>query len=358
MTRPTHIHIDTAALLHNVNRVKQMAPGKKIIAMVKANAYGCGLSSVLSVLEGQVDAFGVASLEEAMALRALGGRGECILFQGVFSADELHRVAELHLQCVIHQARQLHWLLDTPLATKIKIWVKVDTGMHRLGFPPEDLSKVLHDLAACPWVEEELGLMTHLACADEPQRASNLEQLHRFNALECKYPHIRSIANSAAILALPATHADVVRPGLILYGISPFSNQTAVDLGLLPVIRLVSTISAIHHLPPHARVGYGGVWQSDKPSTIGVVPVGYGDGYPRHIAPDTPTWVNGFIAPIVGRVSMDMLTIDVTDCPGVSEGDSVELWGQHIPVETIAKAAGTIPYELICQMSPRVRESG
>jgi alanine racemase len=345
--------------LHNVNRVKQCAPNKKIIAMVKANAYGCGLSSILPVLDGQVDAFGVASLEEAMALRAMGSRGECILFQGVFSADELHQVAHLRLQCVIHQARQLRWLLATPLATKIKIWIKVDTGMHRLGFDPEELSAIINALAACPWVDDEIGLMTHLACADEPQKASNLLQLQRFNELKfTHHPIVRSIANSAAILALPEAHGDVVRPGVMLYGISPFANQSGIDLGLIPVMRLMSTVSAIHHLPPHASIGYGGTWQSDKPSIIGVVPVGYGDGYPRHIAPHTPTWVNGYIAPIVGRVSMDMLTIDLTDCSGIQEGDSVELWGQHIPVETIAKSAGTIPYELICQISPRVRECG
>ena len=359
MTRPTHVHIDTAALLHNVNRVKQCAPGKKIIAMVKANAYGCGLSSILPVLDGQVDAFGVASLEEAMTLRALGSRAECILFQGVFSADELHQVAGLRLQCVVHQARQMQWLLDTPLASTIKVWIKVNTGMHRLGFEPNEIAKTMHALVSCPWVDNELGLMTHLACADEPQKASNQLQLQCFD--ELKFTHdaiVRSIANSAAILALPQTHADVVRPGVMLYGVSPFANQVGMDLGLIPVMRLMSTVSAIHHLPPHASLGYGATWQSDKPSIIGVVPVGYGDGYPRHIAANTPTWVNGYTAPIVGRVSMDMLTIDLTDCPGVQEGDSVELWGQHVPVETIAKSAGTIAYELICQMSPRVRECG
>lgn len=359
MTRPTHVHIDTAALLHNVNRVKQCAPGTKIIAMVKANAYGCGLSSILPVLDGQVDAFGVASLEEAMALRAFGSRAECILFQGVFSADELHQVAALRLQCVVHQARQLQWLLDTPLATNIKIWIKINTGMNRLGFDPNELATTIDALVACPWVDNELGLMTHLACADEPQKALNQLQLQCFD--ELKFTHdaiVRSIANSAAILALPQTHVDVVRPGVMLYGVSPFANQVGMDLGLIPVMRLMSTVSAIHHLPPHASLGYGATWQSDKPSIIGVVPVGYGDGYPRHIAANTPTWVNGYTAPIVGRVSMDMLTIDLTDCPGVQEGDSVELWGHHVPVETIAKAAGTIAYELICQMSPRVRECG
>ena len=359
MSRPTTIHIDSTALLHNVGRVKQCAPGKKIIAMVKANAYGCGLSSVLPVLDGQVDAFGVACIEEAMTLRALGSRSDCVLFQGVFSADELHVVASQRFQCVVHQMRQLQWILNTPLATKIKVWVKVNSGMHRLGFAPEDVADVINALRACPWVDDELGLMTHLACADEPDKPCNQQQLQLFNHLELPSANMtRSIANSAAILALPETHADVVRPGIMLYGVSPFSNQVGTDLGLIPVIRLLSAVSTIHHYPPYARIGYGGTWQSDQPTIIGVIPIGYGDGYPRHIAACTPTWINGFIAPIVGRVSMDMLMINLTNCPGVREGDSVELWGRHIPVETIAKSAGTIAYELMCQLSARVHGCG
>ncbi len=360
MSRPSHVYIDTAALLHNVKRVKQCAPGKKIIAMVKANAYGCGLSSILPTLEGEVDAFGVACLEEAMMLRNFGSPNECILFQGVFSADELPIVAEEGFQCVIHQIRQLQWLLNTPLTKKIKVWIKINTGMQRLGFEPDEAGNIISAVLACPWVDPEIGLMTHLACADEPLSAYNEQQLQCFNALVLPkdVKVIKSIANSAAILSSPETHADAVRPGIMLYGVSPFANQTGTDLGLIPVMRLISAVSAIHHYPPHARIGYGGIWQSDKPSIIGVVAVGYGDGYPRHIAPGTPVWVNGFIAPIVGRVSMDMLTIDLTDCPGIKEGDSVELWGQHIPVETIAKAADTIGYELICRMSWRVRASG
>jgi alanine racemase len=305
-----------------------------------------------------VDAFGVACLEEAMILRELGSRSDCILFQGVFSADELDVAAREHVQCVIHQARQLQWLLNTPLSQKIKIWVKVNTGMQRLGFAPSEVEEVLRALLSCPWVDGEIGLMTHLACADEPLALSNQLQLNSFN--ELRFPDInltRSVANSAAILALPEAHADVVRPGIMLYGISPFPNQIGSELGLVPVMRLISAVSAIHHCPANARVGYGGIWQSERPSTIGVVAVGYGDGYPRHIKGHTPTWVSGSIAPIVGRVSMDMLTIDLTDCPGVKEGDPVELWGQHIPVETIAKSADTIAYELICGMSSRVLAS-
>lgn len=359
MSRPTRVHIDATALLHNVRRVKQCAPNKQIIAMVKANAYGCGLSAVLPVLEGEVDAWGVACLEEALAIRRLGSRSDCILFQGVFHPEELPIAAENNLQCVIHHPDQLDWILKTPLSKKMKVWVKVDTGMHRLGFFPQEVKAVIDSLKDCSWVKKEMGLMTHLANADEPSLSSNQEQLHCFNQLSFAHVKlVRSIANSAAIMALPEAHADVVRPGIMLYGVSPLAHQVGVDLGLMPVMRLTSAISAIHHYPAHTRIGYGGTWQSDKPSIIGVVAIGYGDGYPRHIQSNTPTWVNGSIAPVVGRVSMDMLTIDLTHCPDVKLGDAVELWGPHIPVERVAQSAGTIAYELLCHMAPRVRGYG
>lgn len=356
MARPTYIWIDQTALVHNVNHVKTCAPGKKIIAMVKANAYGCGLASVVPVLDGRVDAYGVACLEEAMQLRTIGSRTDCILFQGVFSADEFQLVAEQEFQCVIHQQQQLRWLLSKPLSKKIKIWIKVDTGMHRLGFDPADVAEVMSAALDCSWIDDDIGIITHLACADTPEDSFNQQQLQKFEALDfipTKYK--RSIANSAAILALPQSHADIVRPGIMLYGVSPFAQSTGTSLGLMPVMHFMSVISAIHHFPPHARVGYGGRWQSEHSSVIGIVAVGYGDGYPRHVVPGTPVWVNGTLAPIVGSISMDMMTVDLTHCAGVKEGDRVELWGKHVPVENIAKSAGTIPYELICQISPRVR---
>ncbi len=356
MTRPTHFQIDTFALQHNVARVKACCPQKKIIAMVKANAYGCGLSLVLPALLGKVDAFGVACLEEAMALRLLS-RSECILFQGVFSPDELHYVASEQLQCVVHHVSQLQWIINTPLSQLIRVWVKVNTGMQRLGFWPDDVRDVLSALNDCPWVDKNIGLMTHLACADEPENPQNQAQVDAFSHLVLPAMTLtRSIANSAVILSRPEWSEDVVRPGIMLYGISPFADRDARALDLKPVMRFVSAVSVIRVCPPHLRVGYGGTWQSNRPSRVGVVPVGYGDGYPRHIAPLTPTWVNGMIAPIVGRISMDMLTIDLTDCPGVEVGDQVELWGPEIPVETIARSAGTIAYELICQVSPRARD--
>ncbi len=356
MTRPTHVHIDTTALVHNVRRVGDYARGKKICAMVKANAYGCDMRAVVPVLEAHVDAFGVACLEEAQALRALGSRCDCLLFQGIFSADELHLVAALRLQCVVHELRQLQWICNTPLTSRIKVWIKVNTGMNRLGFKPEDVSSVIEALRACDWVDDDIGLMTHLACADEPHRDRNQMQLQCFGELSHQFDTLTSsVANSAAIIALPEAHADWVRPGIMLYGVSPFATQSARDLNLMPVMRFMSAVSAIHHYPAGSTIGYGATWSSVKPSIIGVVAAGYGDGYPRSIASNTCVWVNGEAVPIVGRVSMDTLTIDLTNQPNARVGDCVELWGAHMPIETVAHAAGTIAYELLCKVAPRVR---
>ncbi len=358
MSRPTRIYIDTQALLHNVQRVKEFAPQRKIIAMVKANAYGCGLPVVCKALDGHVDAFGVACMEEALTLRALGIISECILMQGLFSPDELPQFLQYNLQCVIHQMSQLEWIVASPLPKKIKVWVKVDTGMHRLGFAPHEVMHVMQLLQTCPWIDAEIGLMTHFACADEPNHPNNARQLSAFNDLPDFGANIkRSLANSAAIIAWPDMVADVVRPGIMLYGVSPFSHQTGVDLGLKPVMHFQSQITVIHHYPNGAAIGYSGRWICQRNSRIGIVAAGYGDGYPRHIAPDTCVWLNGHYVPVVGRVSMDMLTIDLTDTPDVKVGAQVELWGQHVPVEEVATSAGTIPYELLCQVTQRVRVS-
>jgi alanine racemase len=356
LARPARLQINSHALLHNVRCVKQYAPGKKIIAMVKANAYGCGLSSVVSVLEGHVDAFGVACMEEAIEFRQLGHRSDCVLFEGVFAPEEVELLVTHRLECVIHHVEQLHWILATPLSTKIKVWVKVNTGMNRLGFFPGEVEDIVTALKSCPWIDEDIGLMTHLASADELNKSSSLLQVKCFDQIALPKGKItRSIANSAAIISLPDSQADVVRPGIMLYGVSPFPNQVGTELGLIPVMRLVSAVMALHHYPPNTPIGYGGIWQSDKPTTIGVVAIGYGDGYPRHVDASAKAWVNGAIVPVVGRVSMDMLTIDLTRCVDVRLGDEVELWGQHIPVESVAQAASTIGYELLCQVTARVR---
>lgn len=356
MARPTRIEVDTDALRHNVMRVKAEAPEKQIIAMVKANAYGCGVSAVVPALDAHVDAFGVACLEEARLLRKFTKR-TCILLQGVFQKKELISLAASNFELVVHQAEQLAWILETPLPKPIRVWVKVDTGMHRLGFDIKAAEGVIAALKACPWVDNNLGVMTHLASADERDNPQNKIQIDAFNQLKLPQEITRSISNSAAILSRPEALADVVRPGIMLYGVSPFSEQKGADLDLKPVMQFVSEITAIHTYAPGARVGYSGTWEAKRPSRIGVVAVGYGDGYPRHIRPNTPVFINGQFVPIVGRVSMDMLTVDLTDYTSakIEVGTRVELWGSNLPVERIACAASTIGYELICQISPRVR---
>lgn len=356
MDRPTQVIINQQALAHNLRVVKKQAPKQKIIAMVKANAYGCGIESVIPLLEGKVDAFGVASMEEAIAIRKLGGHTDCVLFQGVRSPDSLKIAADNRFQCVINNSHQLHTLLNTPLEKALTIWIKVNTGMNRLGFCPKTIPDIIASLNHCQWITKPIGLMTHFACADDPSNAFNQQQLHAFSSIPLKHHEIKcTLANSAAILALPTSHADVVRPGIMLYGVSPFANKTGRELGLLPVMHFVSRITVIHAIPAGACVGYNGTWCAKKPSRIAVIPVGYGDGYPRHIQPNTPVWISGKHAPIVGNVSMDMLTIDITAHPDIQINDCVELWGAHLPIEQIALSAGTIAYELLSQISPRAR---
>lgn len=354
MSRPTGVRIDAQALRHNVAQVRQHAPQSKIVAMVKANAYGCSLSAVVPALQHDVDAFGVACLEEAQAVRALDKHRDCIVFQGVYAAAELPRVLEYNCQCVIHHAQQLRWLLDNPLPGRIRVWVKVNTGMNRLGFLPQEVYEVLNALRACPWVDDDIGLMTHFASADEVDNPSRQQQWRLFQDLVLP-PMVlkKSLANSAAILSMPQAQADWVRPGIMLYGVSPFADQNGQQLGLRPVMRFYSAIAAIRQYQPGESVGYGATWQTRRVSRIAVVAVGYGDGYPRRIRDNTPVFIKGRLVPIVGRVSMDVLTVDVTDWPDIVPGDEVELWGENLPVETIAEAAGTIAYELLCRFSPR-----
>jgi alanine racemase len=354
--RPARIEISADALVHNLHRVKDCAPGKKIMAMVKANAYGCGLPRVTSALHDYVDMFGVSCFEEATAIRASGVTKDCVLCEGIFSPDELSGVVAQNFQLVVHHQLQLEWLLAKPLAKKIKVWIKVNTGMNRIGFASDEVNTVFRALVDCPWVDSEIGIMTHLASADHPTDPHNRLQEKLFNQLalpDVQMP--RSMVNSAGIFAFPEMHFDIVRPGIMLYGISPFPEQVGHELGLVPVMRFNSAIIAIHHYPPFTPVGYAGIWQSDKPSIIGVVAAGYGDGYPRHIIPNAPVWTNNRIVPIVGLISMDMMTIDLTECPNARIGDRVELWGEHVPVEIIAKHAETNAYELICKITERVR---
>lgn len=354
MSRLTGVDIDSFALLHNLNKVKSICPQKKIIAMVKANAYGCGFSQIIPILEGQVDLFGVACMEEALVVHGLGARTPCLLAQGVFTPEEYKTIENYGFHIVIHRPHQLQWLLESPLTSPQKIWVKVNTGMNRLGFHTSEVYEVIDTLKRCPWVQKEIGLMTHFACADEQDHPANAAQLEKFQSLLLPEGNfVKSLANSAALLNFPDTHADYVRPGIMLYGVSPFKKQDGQSLGLKPVMQFRSILSAIQHYPQGISIGYGATWQTLRASVIGMVAAGYADGYPRHLTKQTHVWINGFYAPVVGRVSMDMLTVDLTDCPPMAVGDKVELWGARVPVEEVAISAETLGYELLCQFSSR-----
>lgn len=356
MTRPTRIEVNKDSICHNIAQVKAYVPGKQVIAMVKADAYGCGVSAVVPILDLSVDAFGVACLEEARHVRQYTQK-PCILFQGVFTEDELFYLAQNHFEVVVHQKEQLQWILKAKLDKPIRVWVKIDTGMHRLGFMPDECTDVISALQTCAWVQDNIGVMTHFSSADTPESITNHMQYETFQHLRLSSEGIftRSIGNSAAILSIPELLLDAVRPGIMLYGVSPFFEKEGESIGLKPAMQFVSALTAIHTYAKGERIGYGATWEASRLSRIGVVAAGYGDGYPRHISADTPVYINGHYVPIVGRISMDMLTVDLTDYPEIELGSRVELWGENLPVERIAHSAGTIGYELICQVSPRVR---
>jgi len=353
MTRPTYMTIDVSALKHNYIRIQQLAPRSKILAMVKANAYGHGIKRVAQALT-DAHAFGVASLDEALMLRDAGIKQDIVLMEGVFEAHELREAAHYNCKLVVHHDSHLDMLESHTLTRPLDVWLKMNTGMHRLGFPAEKVQKAYERLMQCAMVKKPIGLMTHFAEADR-LTSDNMtgSQIHLFNELTQELAGPRSLANSAGILGWPMTHGDWVRPGLILYGASPFSDRTGLEHGLLPVMTLSSRIIAINNVKAGGRVGYGGDWTATEDSLVGVVGIGYGDGYPQNAKNGTPVLVNGELSQLVGRVSMDMLTVDLSQLPNAQVGDPVILWGNGLPVEWVAKHNHTSAWELLTRMTPR-----
>jgi alanine racemase len=345
--------VDTAALRHNLSRAREIAPASRVLAVLKANAYGHGIVAVASALAG-ADGLAVARLDEAITLRAAGHSQRIVLLEGVQDAEQLREAAGNGLELVVHEPGQLALLEAWRGEHLFRIWLKIDTGMGRLGFRPGELPAALERLAGCKTIIRPVALMTHLAEAELKDSDRTRAQLECFERLTAGLPGERSIANSAGMIAWPATRTGWIRPGLMLYGISPFAGKTGADLGLRPVMTLESRVIAVKQLAAGDRVGYGGVWTAGRATRIAVVAAGYGDGYMRNTAGGTPVLVNTRQAQLAGRVSMDMLTVDVTDLPQVAIGDPVVLWGGGVPVEIVAAAAGTIPYELVCRVSGRV----
>jgi alanine racemase len=326
------------------------------MAVVKADGYGHGLEKVAAALT-EADALAVARLAEALILRQTGYQGTVVVLGGVTDAEELQLAAAYDLTLVVHEIAQLHLLQQVALSAPIPVWLKVDTGMHRLGFPAKAVVEVLAHLRCCRAVAAVVGLMTHLANADQVADPLTACQLQTF----CEIPTVglaRSMANSAAILACPQAHFEWIRPGLMLYGVSPFANRLAATVDLKPAMTLATRLIAVHHLYPGDRIGYGATWTCPERMVIGVAALGYGDGYPWHAASGTPVLVNGKPVSLVGRVSMDMLTVDLRSQPEAKVGDPVVAWGAGLSVERVAAHATTIPYELLSQVAARVPRKG
>jgi alanine racemase len=347
--------INLAALLHNVQQVRRFAPNSHIIAMVKANAYGHGLLTVAHALQDQVDALGVARIHEALMLRRAGIHGRIVLMEGFFETWELPLIIQHNLEIVVHQMPQVQALLASHLTKPVPVWLKLDTGMHRLGFSAEEFIAAWHRLHECDAVAPDIMLMSHFAQAEYTSSDKTTQQIACFNEITHDLPGPRSLANSAAIMAYPTSHGDWVRPGIMLYGVSPFADKTAADLQLQPVMTLTSRLLNIRQCHKGDALGYGGTFICPEDMLIGLAAVGYGDGYPRYVPPTgTPILVNGQATQILGRVSMDMICVDLRNIQHPHIGDTVTLWGEGLPVEVIAQAAQTNSYELLCGITSRV----
>ena len=352
--------IDRQALLHNYQTIKAKAPHSQILAVLKANGYGHGLERIAKALSSsdiQADAFGVARLDEALALRAAGIVKPIVLLEGFFNADDIDILSVNNLQTIVHNQQQLNAILAAKLTQPLKVWLKIDTGMHRLGIDTQDFEHFYRVLLESDNVENELVFMSHLACADDVENPMTAQQLAVFSKVteQLSPTQAKSMANSAGICAWPASHFDWIRPGVMLYGVSPMANESAEQLNIKPVMTLQSSLIAIRNIKAGESVGYSSSWTCQQDTTIGVVAVGYGDGYPRHAVNGTPVLVNGRIVPLVGRVSMDMITVDLGADANDDIGDVVTLWGQGLPVEDVANYASTIAYELLCNIKSRVK---
>lgn len=352
-SRRPQASIDLAALAHNYSRVKQLAPHSKVLAVLKANAYGHGMLAVAQALK-QADALGVARLDEALALRAGGIARPIVLLEGFFHPDELAQIVASNLQLVIHHREQAEALLAAQLDAPVRVWLKIDTGMHRLGIYPHEVAELYQRLSQSPNVQGPLRLMSHFASSDELDKPSTANQLALFNELTQGLAGEHSLANSAAVLNWPQSHGDWVRPGLMLYGVSPMADAVGKDHGLQPVMTLSSSVIAVREVKAGDAVGYGGSWIAAHNTRLAVVAIGYGDGYPRAAGNNAEVLINGKRFPVVGRVSMDMITVDIGTEP-VLVGDKVILWGADLPVERLARCIDTIPYELLCNITSRVQ---
>ena len=352
--RPARALIDLQALRHNYQLAREVS-GAKALAVIKADAYGHGAVRCAQALEAEADGFAVACIEEALELRAAGIQAPVLLLEGFFEADELPLIVEHGFWCVVHSLWQLDAIERANLAQPIQVWLKLDTGMHRVGLHPTDYKTAYQRLQASANVAK-IVLMSHFARADELNCTRSEEQLAVFQAARADLSAEISLRNSPSILGWPAVPSDWVRPGLMLYGATPFEEAQAQASRLQPVMTLESKVICVRELPASEPVGYGAKFITSKPMRIGVVAMGYADGYPRQAPTGTPVLVAGQRSQLLGRVSMDMLCIDLTDVPQAGLGSSVELWGKNILASEVADKADTIPYQIFCNLkrAPRL----
>lgn len=345
--------IDRQALRHNLRRVRRLAPNSRVVAIVKANAYGHGLLETALTLQDEADCLGVARLGEALTLRRGGIAKPILMLEGFADAEELPLLAEHRIDTAVHSPEQLLALEQANLSSPVRVWMKLDTGMHRLGILPHQAEDFYARLSACPGIQGPVNIMSHFARADEPQVDTTRRQLECFDAFARGKPGMQSIAASGGILLWPDSHRDWVRPGILLYGVSPGAG-TGADFGFKPSMTLTSSLIAVREHRAGEASGYGGVWASPRDTRLGVIAFGYGDGYPRSAPSGTPVWINGRQVPLAGRVSMDMMTVDLGPDSTERVGDRVVLWGPQLPVERIADASGISAYELITKLTARV----
>lgn len=378
MARPARARIDLSAIRHNYRLAKQIS-GTKAAAIVKANAYGHGAVKVASALAADADAFGVACIEEALELCESGIKQPVLLLEGIFTPDELALVDRLGMKIAVHSPEQVQWLLAARPSRPLDVFLKLDTGMHRLGFAPEQVAEIYATLKACEHVGS-ITLMSHFARADEVAEPFSTTQIQRFQQATEHLPAPVSMANSAGIMAWPESHRagrparrlataksakaakssdsagqdDWVRPGIMLYGADPLDKPNECSTQLRPAMTLESELIAVRSLAPGECIGYGARFRCQQPTRVGVVAMGYADGYPRHAVDGTPVSVMGQASHIIGRVSMDMLTVDLTHLPQAHVGSKVELWGQQVAVNEVAAHSDTIAYTLFTGVTRRI----
>jgi alanine racemase len=354
MSRPTAAVIDLKALRHNYLLAQALAPESNTLAVIKANAYGHGAIAVARALEDLVPAFAVACLDEALDLRATGITKPILLLDGFFSVEELQGAAVQSCWLLVGNRWQIEALQNANLPTPATVWLKVDSGMRRLGVSLDEVADCYRALSTCANVRPPVVIATHLACADELDKPHAGEQIQRFKSAVIGLSAPLSIANSPGLLGWPNSRADWNRPGYMLYGNSPFTCPQSEADQLVPVMSVQSRVMALRTVAQGETVGYGGTWRAERTSRIATVPIGYGDGYPRNAPSGTPIIVNGQRAALAGRVSMDLITVDVTDVTGVVLDSEVELWGKQLSVEEVAACAGTIGYELLTRIPARL----